>query len=116
MTNKQKFTAQQMVETIYESKGILAIAARKLACTRQTVHNYVNRYATVKAALEDARETNVDYVEGKLMQAIDSGNIAAIMFFLKTQGKNRGYIERQEIDHSDVTIRVVRKNEIKNDL
>jgi len=35
-------------------------------------------------------------VESKLLKLIDDGNPQAIMFFLKTQGKHRGYTERTE--------------------
>ena len=31
-------------------------------------------------------------------QAINAGNLTAIIFFLKTQGKSRGYSERSEHD------------------
>jgi hypothetical protein len=31
------------------------------------------------------------------MKLIKDGNVAATIFFLKTQGKRRGYIERQEV-------------------
>ena len=46
--------------------------------------------------LAAARETAIDHVESKLMGAIDDGNVTAIIFFLKTQGKSRGYTERSE--------------------
>lgn len=91
-----KFSAEQMAGAIIEANGILAGAARKLGCSRRTVHRYVKRYATVRAAYEDARETNIDYVEGKLMAAIKKGSVPAIMFFLKTVGRDRGYVDRKE--------------------
>jgi hypothetical protein len=31
---------------------------------------------------------------------LKKGNIAALIFFLKTQGKSRGYVERQEVAQS----------------
>ncbi|MBR9804134.1 hypothetical protein GYB59_21655, partial [bacterium] len=36
-----------------------------------------------------------------LLKKIKKGDIAAIIFFLKTQGRNRGYSERHEINLSD---------------
>ena len=44
----------------------------------------------------DEREGLKDFAEGKLMQQIDGGNITAIIFYLKTQAKDRGYIEKVE--------------------
>jgi len=90
-------TLEEVISAIKDSNGLLAAAARKLGVTRQTVYNYVKKYATVKQALEEARDTNLDYTEGKLMEAIKAGNVTAIMFLLKTLGKSRGYVERQEL-------------------
>ena len=36
-----------------------------------------------------------------------AGNLGAIIFFLKTQGKERGYTERQEITGADGTALVI---------
>ena len=102
-----KFTAEQMIEAIRDADGIIASAARKLGTSRQTVHNYVNRYATVKAAYEEARDTNIDYAESQLMRAVQKGSLPAIMFMLKTIGRNRGYVERQEVaNEGEMTVKV----------
>ena len=36
-----------------------------------------------------------------LLTEMKSGNIASIIFYLKTKGKKRGYVERQEITGKD---------------
>ena len=48
--------------------------------------------------LAEARESSVDLAESKLIEAIKNGNLTAIIFFLKTQGKSRGYVERSGHD------------------
>ena len=45
-----------------------------------------------------ARESSVDLAESELMKAIRAGNMTAIIFFLKTQGRSRGYVERSDHD------------------
>jgi GTP cyclohydrolase II len=49
--------------------------------------------------LEDTREKRHEWVENKLMQQIKNDNLTAIIFYLKTQGKHLGYVERQELQH-----------------
>ena len=97
----KKYTAADVIAAIKGSKGIISQAARKLGCTRQTIYNYVENYATVREALENEREDLLDFVEGKLLGEINRGNITAIIFYLKTQGKHRGYVERQEHTGAD---------------
>ena len=96
-----KFTADEMAQAIISADGILAKAARDLKCTRQTVHNYVNKYATVRQAYEEANDKFIDEAEEQLQRHVKRGSLPAIMFVLKTKGKHRGYVERQEVSGPD---------------
>jgi len=90
-------SAEQVIKAIMDNHGLLAAAARDLGVTRKTVYNYVKRYPTIAQAVQDARDTTLDMAEGQLMKAVRNGNVTAIMFLLKTVGRNRGYVERQEV-------------------
>lgn len=90
-------TAEQAIEAARGSKGFVTTVAKRLDCSRPTVYKLLEKYSTFRQALEDERETVKDFAEGKLFQQIDSGNITAIIFYLKTQAKDRGYIEKQEV-------------------
>jgi hypothetical protein len=48
--------------------------------------------------IDDIKNIALDFVEDKLIGKIKDGDIVAILFYLKTQGKKRGYIERQETE------------------
>jgi len=52
-----------------------------------------------KLAVRDTEDIALDFVESKLHQRIRDGSDAATIFYLKTKGKRRGYIERQEFEH-----------------
>jgi len=112
MARRKKFTPKQIKDALIEAKGLQAVAARKLETSRTTISNYIAEYPIVKSAYDEANETNIDFVEGKLMQQINEGNITAIIFFLKTKAKHRGYVERMEqtgagggaIEHSIVSV------------
>jgi len=105
----QLFTQEQVAQAVTEAGGTLTAAALKLGCARCTVHEYIERYPALRDVLSEARESSVDLAESKLIEAVEAGNITAIIFFLKTRGKSRGYIERSEHDpqRDPVTLRVV---------
>ena len=54
---------------------------------------------TAELQIEDEKAT--DRAEIKLMEAVENGEIAAIIFRLKTKAKKRGYVERQELTGAD---------------
>ena len=51
--------------------------------------------------MSDERESLLDLAEGSLFDQVRKGNITAIIFTLKTIGKHRGYVERQEVTGAD---------------
>jgi len=58
---------------------------------------YIKDYPSVAEAATEARERMIDFAESKLYQNIKAGDNTAIIFYLKTQAKHRGYIERSEL-------------------
>lgn len=93
MANKNRYTVAQVVEALVAAKGFVSVAARSLGCSDGTVRNYIARYEACATAQQDARERMIDLAEAKLYQLVQEGNVAAVIFTLKTVGKNRGYIE-----------------------
>ena len=69
-----------------------------MGCTTTTLYRYLECYPDLKDVLSDARESAIDFVESSLMKAIEGGNVTAMIFYLKTQAKHRGYVERQEVE------------------
>lgn len=80
---------------------MVSVAARNLGCNRRTIQRYAKRHETVREALEDARELMTDTAELALYKAIRDGEAWAVCFYLKTQGKQRGYVERSEHTGAD---------------
>lgn len=118
MANGNGITAERMIGAIEEARGFVTKAADILGVGRTTFYTYLKKYATAQQALDDTREKRHEWVESKLMKAIDEGNLTAIIFYLKTQGKHLGYVERQEFtgkDGNQLDIRFVWKDVINND-
>lgn len=87
-----------MVEAIRGSGGFVTEIARRLACSRSTIYRYKKRYADVAAAIFEEKEHLLDTAESALLKQINSGNITAIIFYLKTQGYGRAYGDRSKLD------------------
>ena len=100
MAKKNGYTAQQVIDALEEGRGYVSKAASLLGCSPRTVYNYRDKYTSVAEAWAAIREARHDFVENKLHESINSGNVTAIIFYLKTQCKDRGYVERQEVQHS----------------
>ena len=108
--NGNGLTAAQMIAAIESARGFVTKASEILGVSRQTFYVYLKRYPTAQRALEDTREKRHEWVESKLMHQIGEDNLTAIIFYLKTQGKHLGYVERQEYSGpkgNDLTIRIV---------
>ena len=111
----EKYTANQMIEALREKHGNLSAAARFLNCSRNTISRYIEKYPTVKAVADEERETLIDFAENQLFKQVQEGNITAIIFTLKTIGKHRGYVERQEVTGADGGAVLVKWDDENND-
>ena len=94
---KKRFSEKQIVHAIGKSKGLIFLAAQHLGCNPATIHVRANQSQNIREAIETERGRVLDFAEVKLIEAVQDGEAWAICFILKTLGKSRGYIERQEI-------------------
>jgi hypothetical protein len=92
-TNKKK----SMLEALEKALGIVTQACKMVGIHRSTHYDWLNSDEEYKQAVQDLGDVALDFAESKLHKLIDSGNPAATIFYLKTKGKHRGYVERQEI-------------------
>jgi transposase-like protein len=109
----QRYTTEQIIKALKETNGMIYLAARRLGCTPQTIYNRANRTQIIQQAIEDSRGEIVDLAEQKLRLAILAGEPWAVALTLKTLGKQRGYVERQEVTGANgdaVDVRVVKIN------
>ena len=79
-------------------KGMVCLAAAKLGCDPDTIHNRAKTSRAVAQSLREERGRVVDLAELKLFKAIENGERWAVQLCLKTLGRDRGYVERQEVD------------------
>lgn len=101
MPKPRKFTAEQVAEALRAAGGLVTVTADRLGCTPLTVRHYMQKCPTVRQAWEDASDRILDFGESKLIERVREGEGWAICFLLKTKGRKRGYVERQEVTGAD---------------
>lgn len=109
-SNGNGYKADQVIKAIEGSRGFVSKVADRLGCSRLHVYRLLDKYPTARDALKNEKEAVKDFAESKLYEQISAGNMTAIIFYLKTQAKDRGYIERQEVtgvDGKELTIKVI---------
>lgn len=89
------------LEVLERSLGIVSTACEKTGTGRTTHYRWLKEDPEYKEAVRAIEERTIDFAESHLHALIKDKNPAATIFFLKTKGKNRGYVERQEIEVSE---------------
>lgn len=90
-----------MLLSMEKSLGVVSVAAKQAGISRNTHYRWMKEDPEYKSAIEELENVTLDFAESKLHEQIIEGNVTAIIFFLKTKGKVRGYIERQEVRIQD---------------
>lgn len=97
------FTEKQVLEAIKNSGGIITTIQAHLVPIHNskpdwnTVKKYVDKWESTKAAVEAERQTVLDVAENNIFQEIYKHNPELSKWYLKMKGKDRGYIETQEL-------------------
>jgi len=86
---------------IYEKlAGNAKEACKGVNIARATYYQWRDKDKKFKLSVEEIDEGLIDFAESKLMGKISEGDTTSTIFFLKTKGRERGYVERQEIEDS----------------
>jgi hypothetical protein len=92
-----KLTKKHLSEQIIKYSGNLTAVAKAFGKSRTTIYTYVEKHE-LQPVLDEARDTMLDNVESTLYKQALEGNTTAMIFYLKTQGKSRGYVESNHVD------------------
>lgn len=106
MINRTDNRKNKMLEALEKCHGIVSDAVKLVGISRITHYEWIKKDAEYSKAVEDIDNTVLDFVESKLFDQINKGNTACLIFFLKTKGKKRGYVESIEINQSEQTQKI----------
>lgn len=96
-TTKSDILKKQLVLAMEKSLGVITTACKSVGIARSTFYEWYNSDIDFKNDIDDIKEVATDYVVSKLFEQIKNNNHVSTIFYLKTKGKDRGFVERQEI-------------------
>lgn len=93
-----------MIGAMKQSLGIVSDACKIADICRQQHYTWLKEDTEYKQAIEDISEEAIDFAETALKKKIESGDTTAIIFYLKTKGKSRGYVEKAELSLTGISL------------
>lgn len=94
--NKIEQHKKALLEALEQSLGVVTTACKQVGVGRTTFYEYLKADQDFKKKVQDIENTSLDFAESQLFKQIKQGNTTATIFYLKTKGKKRGYVERIE--------------------
>lgn len=91
------------IDAYRANMGNATAASSSVGINRITYWRWYNSDPKFAALVDEVKEEQIDLAESELRKLVKSGNITAVIFTLKTIGKERGYIERTETETYNMT-------------
>jgi hypothetical protein len=125
---QQKSTLKKnaMLQALEKTMGVVTSACQIVGIDRTTHYLWMNNDEDYKAKVESLNDLALDFAESQLFELIkgahrevstpdgevirvqDAPNTSATIFYLKTRGKKRGYVERTELAGvSDAPVQII---------
>lgn len=98
-TNKTEQKKKAMLKALEASLGVVTQACKIANVGRTQFYQWMHDDLPFKLEVEQIAEIAIDFAESKLHKQIEDGNTTATIFYLKTKGKHRGYIEHSTTTH-----------------
>jgi len=101
MSQQNPTTKKAMLEALEKSLGVVTTAAKAVGIDRSTHYEWLKTDEAYRDAVTSIGDVALDFAESQLHKQMQTGDTTACIFYLKTKGKKRGYVERQEITGAD---------------
>ena len=98
MNKSRHIKKESILEALEKSLGVVTMACKSADVPRSTYYKWLKEDESFSKEVKDIENIALDFGESQLHKQIGDGNTSATIFFLKTKGKKRGYIERSELD------------------
>ena len=100
-TNKIQRHKRALIKAMEQTMGIVTQACKIAKLNRSTFYEYYNNDPEFAKACDECQDIALDFVESKLIKRIEKGDTTGIIFYLRTKGKHRGYLQTNSIVTED---------------
>lgn len=94
--NKDEF-----LKILEASAGLVATACKKANISRVTYYRWYREDEKFAERADDVKEMQKDAAEALILKKMKDGDTSMLIFYAKTQMKDRGYVERKELVGKD---------------
>jgi len=99
--NRTTVNKKAMLKALEQTLGVVTTACKKVGIINNTHYAWMASDEQYKKDVTGIADIALDFVESQLFGQIKSGNTTASIFYLKTKGKKRGFVERTEHVHKE---------------
>lgn len=92
---------EDLLTALAQTSGIVSSACKAANVSRMTYYRYYNEDPEFREKADDVKELQKDFAESLILKKMKEGDTTMIIFYAKTQMKDRGYTERKEITGKD---------------
>lgn len=93
--NSTKARKAAMIQALTKCMGVVTAACKMVGIDRRIHYTWLKRDSKYSEAVESIADIALDFAEAKILENIKAGDVASIIFYLKTKGKHRGYTENK---------------------
>lgn len=103
---------EAMLKALESSLGIVTKACKKVGIDNSTHNQWMRDDEEYKNNVHNIQNITLDFAEDHLLKLIEENNPSAIIFYLKTKGKKRGYIENNQVISNENEIIISKQPDI----
>jgi hypothetical protein len=85
-----------LLSALEKSLGVVTTACKSVGLSRETHYKWMKEDEDYRLQVEEISSIQLDFVESKLIDRINNGDTTAIIFYLNSKGKTRGYNRHTE--------------------
>ena len=98
MDKSRHIKKEAMLQALENSLGVVTVACKQSDTPRSTYYKWLKEDEQFAKDVKEIENIALDFAESQLHTQMKDGSTSATIFYLKTKGKKRGYIERSELD------------------